>query len=159
MPIHFNTTFQLILTSLQLVVYIFMGCAAIYKIILSKKNNAKFLLLFYLFALLDILVYATMLLYQIIQLAFDREIHLVVLVIANVYSMIVEAVILFLLAFYWKETEAILRGKGINGQQVVSHVKRQIKLKTGLLTFWALVYTAFLVYALVKNQYVDDNIY
>ena len=70
--------------------------------ILSKQNHAQFLFGFYLFTLLDILVYAAMMIYQLVRLAFDQELYLVVLVIINVYSMIIEAVIIALLSFYWK---------------------------------------------------------
>ena len=72
--------------------------------ILSKHNNAKFLLAFYLFALIDVIAYSAMMVYQVVSFAFEKEVHLIVLVIINVYSMIVEAVIIALLSFYWKET-------------------------------------------------------
>ena len=110
MNIDFNKEWQMIVTSLQLTLYAALGAISVYKIILSKNNKAKFLLVFYLFAFLDILVYAAMMVYQIVRLTFDKEIHLLALVIINVYSMILEAVLLFLLSFYWKETEAMLRG-------------------------------------------------
>lgn len=68
---YFNKDFQIILTALQLTFFTLLGSIALYKIILSKKNNAKFLQIFYLLALLDILVYVAMMVYQIIKLTFD----------------------------------------------------------------------------------------
>jgi hypothetical protein len=123
MVITYDRVFQFTLTGIQLLFFMVLGCLAVYKMILSKKNNAKFLLGFYLFALLDILVYLTMMVYQLVKLAFDDEIHLIVLVIINVYSMIIEAIIISLLSFYWKETEALLRGSGLGSLKSVTGIK------------------------------------
>jgi hypothetical protein len=90
------------IVSIQLVLFVLSGCLAVYKMVLSKQNHAQFLFGFYLFAILDILVYSAMMIYQLVRLAFDQEIYLIVLVIVNVYSMIVEAVLIALLSFYWK---------------------------------------------------------
>ena len=94
-----------------------------YKALLSKQNNAKFLLVFYLFALLDTLVYSAMMIYQVIKLSLNDEMHLIILAMINVYSMIVEAVIIAILSFYWKETEALLRGSGFDSIKSVTGIK------------------------------------
>lgn len=88
MMVNFNRDFQILLTALQLTFFALLGSLSIYKMILSKKNNANFLQIFYLFSLLVISVYVAMMTYQIVRLTFDLEIHLVVLIITNVYSMI-----------------------------------------------------------------------
>ena len=123
MLITFNQDAQIAIVGIQLLLFLALGCLAVYKMILSKQNNAKFLLGFYLFALLDILVYSAMMIYQVVKLAFGDEIYLIVLVIINVYSMIIEAIIIALLSFYWKETEAILRGSGLDTLKSVSGIK------------------------------------
>jgi hypothetical protein len=123
MLVSFNRNIQITLTALQLAFYILLGLISAYKMFLSKKNNAKFLLALYLFTLLDTIAYSSMLIYQVVTLAFNEELHMIVLVMVNVYSMILEAVIISLLSFYWKETEAMLRGSGLDSLKSVSGIK------------------------------------
>lgn len=103
--------------------FVVLASLAVYKMLLSKQNNAKFLLVFYLFVLLDVLVYVAMMIYQIVKLGLNNEIYLIVLVMINVYAMIIEAVLISLLSFYWKETEAILRGSGLDSLKSVTGIK------------------------------------
>jgi uncharacterized membrane protein len=89
MLITFNNVFQTSLAGVQLFLFAILGFLAVYKMYLSQKNQAKFLLVFYLFALLDILVYSSMMIYQLVKLAINNEIYMIVLVVINVYSMII----------------------------------------------------------------------
>lgn len=159
MVVNFDRVFQLSLTGLQLFLFAVLGCLAVYKMMQSKKNNAKFLLGFYLFALVDILIYATMMVYQLVKLGLNQEIHMIVLVVINVYSMITETVIISLLSFYWKETEAILRGSGLDTLKSVSGIKNELTLKGIFLGIWLLIYSAFLAYSIVSDNYINDDIY
>lgn len=88
MDVSFNKELQTILIALQLAFFTVLCALACFKMIISKKNNAKFLFAFYLLVLVDSLAYLSMMLYQIINLAADKEIHMIILVMTNVYSMI-----------------------------------------------------------------------
>lgn len=77
----------------------------------------------------------------------------------NVYSMIVEAVIISLLSFYWKETEAILRGSGLDSLKSVTGIKNELTLKLVFLAIWFLLYSTFLVYSVATNDYLEQEIY
>lgn len=72
MAIDLDRAFELSVTSAQLVLFAVLASLAVYKMVLSQKNSAKFLLLFYLFALLDSLVYTAMMVYQIVKLGLDE---------------------------------------------------------------------------------------
>lgn len=72
MLVNFNNELQTILTGLQLAIYILLSSIAAYKMFLSKQNNAKFLLAFYFLTLLDCLAYSSMMIYQIVTLAFNQ---------------------------------------------------------------------------------------
>lgn len=63
--------FQIALTTSQIALFILLGTLSLYKIMISKRNNAIFLLIFYLFVLLDISVYAAMMTYQTIRFIYD----------------------------------------------------------------------------------------
>lgn len=152
MLVNFNRQFQIILTSIQLVLYVGLGVLATYKILIAKKHNAKFLCLFYLFVLLDTIAYSSMMVYQIVKFALNEDIYMIILVMINVFSMIIEAVIISLLSFYWKETEVMLRGSGLETLKSISGIKNELKIKGSLIGFWFLIYSAFLIYTIATDN-------
>lgn len=71
MTVNIDRDFQIALTTSLLTSFALLGSLTLYKIVMAKRNNAKFLLIFYLFVLLDILVYAAMTTYQIVRFIYD----------------------------------------------------------------------------------------
>lgn len=153
MIVNLARSLQIVLTSLLLAFYIILSAISVYKTYLSKQNNAKFLLVFYLFVFVDTLVYCSMMIYQVVQLASDHEVQMIVLVVINVFSMILETVIIFMLSFYWKETEAILRGSGLESHKSVNTIHNELKVKAIFIGIWFLIYTTFLIYAIITDDY------
>jgi hypothetical protein len=153
MIVNLARSLQIVLTSLLLAFYIILSAISVYKTYLSKQNNAKFLLVFYLFVFVDTLVYCSMMIYQVAQLASDHEVQMIVLVFINVFSMILETVIIFMLSFYWKETEAILRGSGLESHKSVNTIHNELKVKAIFIGIWFLIYTTFLIYAIITDDY------
>jgi hypothetical protein len=153
MIVNLARSLQIVLTSLLLAFYIILSAISVYKTYLSKQNNAKFLLVFYLFVFVDTLVYCSMMIYQVAQLASDHEVQMIVLVFINVFSMILETVIIFMLSFYWKETEAILRGSGLESHKSVNTIHNELKVKAIFIGIWFLMYTTFLIYAIITDDY------
>ena len=153
MIVNLARSLQIVLTSLLLASYIILSALSVYKTYLSKQNNAKFLLVFYLFVFVDTLVYCSMMIYQVVQLASDHEVQMIVLVVINVFSMILETVIIFMLSFYWKETEAILRGSGLESHKSVNTIHNELKVKAIFIGIWFLIYTTFLIYAIITDDY------
>lgn len=153
MIVNLARSLQIVLTSLLLTFYIILSAISVYKTYLSKQNNAKFLLVFYLFVFVDTLVYCSMMIYQVVQLASDHEVQMIVLVVINVFSMILETVIIFMLSFYWKETEAILRGSGLESHKSVNTIHNELKVKAIFIGIWFLMYTTFLIYAIITDDY------
>lgn len=153
MIVNLARSLQIVLTSLLLAFYIILSALSVYKTYLSKQNNAKFLLVFYLFVFVDTLVYCSMMIYQVVQLASDHEVQMIVLVVINVFSMILETVIIFMLSFYWKETEAILRGSGLESHKSVNTIHNELKVKAIFIGIWFLIYTTFLIYAIITDDY------
>lgn len=58
-----------------------------------------------------------------------------------------------MLSFYWKETEAILRGSGLESHKSVNTIHNELKVKAIFLGVWFLMYTTFLIYAIITGDY------
>jgi hypothetical protein len=53
----------------------------------------------------------------------------------------------------------VLRGSALESQETVENIKIEFKARSGGVLLWLLTYTAFLIYCIVTNTYIDDLVY
>jgi len=140
---------QTVLAAVQLSVYSVLLILAIVKLTKAFLNDKKFLIKFYICVTILTGLELALQIYQLVTLCREDEPSVYLLMIVNLYSMTMEAITIFILGDYWKETWEIITKQSTEQELKDKHNWVRIIL----VAIWVLIYSAFIGYSLATNRF------